>query len=170
MSTLVHSRGEGVEIGQNLVHVVVECPLKWNFTSVPSFFSCVLQAGLGQAPARQAALLAGLPKSTPSTTVNKVCASGMKAIMLSAANLALGLKVSFKSIIARFYLVCVSSCRIIYALYRIHPLTMWKGCENISNDRHSQYWDLPSSKTFSQPVLSVSRLLIKGSIYLFLPQ
>jgi len=53
---------------------------------------CVLQAGLGQAPARQAALLAGLPKSTPSTTVNKVCASGMKAIMLSAANLALGLK------------------------------------------------------------------------------
>ena len=79
------------------------------------FHSCVLQAGLGQAPARQAALLAGLPKSTPSTTVNKVCASGMKAIMLSAANLALGLKVSFKSIIARFYLVCVSSCRIIYA-------------------------------------------------------
>jgi len=53
---------------------------------------CVLQAGLGQAPARQAAILAGLPKSTPSTTVNKVCASGMKAIMLSAANLALGLK------------------------------------------------------------------------------
>ena len=53
---------------------------------------CVLQAGLGQAPARQAAIEAGLPKSTPSTTVNKVCASGMKAIMLSAANLALGLK------------------------------------------------------------------------------
>eukprot|EP00093_Oithona_nana_P006047 06047.XXX_226633_225544_1 [CDS] Oithona nana genome sequencing. len=53
---------------------------------------CVLQGGLGQAPARQAALNAGLDISTPSTTVNKVCASGMKAIMLNAANLALGLQ------------------------------------------------------------------------------
>lgn len=55
---------------------------------------CVLQAGLGQAPARQAALYAGLDRSTPCTTVNKVCASGMKAIMLSCANLALGLQVT----------------------------------------------------------------------------
>lgn len=54
---------------------------------------CVLQGGLGQAPARQAGLGAGLSKTTPATTVNKVCASGMKAIMLSAANLGLGLKV-----------------------------------------------------------------------------
>ncbi len=44
----------------------------------------VLQAGLGQAPARQAALFAGLPDSVPCTTVNKVCASGMKAVMLAA--------------------------------------------------------------------------------------
>ncbi|KAL6064104.1 Acetyl-CoA acetyltransferase 2 [Balamuthia mandrillaris] len=44
----------------------------------------VLSAGVGQAPARQAALAAGLPKSTPCTTVNKVCASGMKAIVLGA--------------------------------------------------------------------------------------
>ena len=44
---------------------------------------CVLPAGLGQAPARQAALGAGLPKSTTATTVNKVCGSGMKAIMLA---------------------------------------------------------------------------------------
>ena len=43
---------------------------------------CVLPAGLGQAPARQAALGAGLPVSTGCTTVNKVCGSGMKAIML----------------------------------------------------------------------------------------
>ncbi len=43
----------------------------------------VLQAGLGQAPARQAAIFAGLPDSTPCTTVNKVCASGMKAVMLA---------------------------------------------------------------------------------------
>lgn len=44
----------------------------------------VLQAGEGQAPARQAALGAGLSNETPSTTVNKVCASGMKAVMMAA--------------------------------------------------------------------------------------
>jgi acetyl-CoA C-acetyltransferase len=43
---------------------------------------CVLPAGLGQAPARQAALAAGLPKTVPCTTVNKVCGSGMKTTML----------------------------------------------------------------------------------------
>ena len=43
---------------------------------------CVLPAGLGQAPARQAALKAGLPTSTGATTINKVCGSGMKAAML----------------------------------------------------------------------------------------
>jgi acetyl-CoA C-acetyltransferase len=43
---------------------------------------CVLPAGLGQAPARQAALAAGVPKSVPCTTVNKVCGSGMKTVML----------------------------------------------------------------------------------------
>lgn len=44
---------------------------------------CVLPAGLGQAPARQASLGAGIPKSTGCTTINKVCGSGMKAIMLA---------------------------------------------------------------------------------------
>ncbi|MDX1403056.1 MAG: acetyl-CoA C-acyltransferase [Woeseiaceae bacterium] len=44
---------------------------------------CVLPAGLGQAPARQAALAAGLPKGVPCTTVNKVCGSGMKTTMLA---------------------------------------------------------------------------------------
>ena len=44
---------------------------------------CVLPAGLGQAPARQAALGAGLPKDTPCTTVNKVCGSGMKTVMMA---------------------------------------------------------------------------------------
>src|SRR5215204_1757024 len=43
---------------------------------------CVLPAGLGQAPARQAALGAGLSEATPCATLNKVCGSGMKAIML----------------------------------------------------------------------------------------
>jgi len=51
---------------------------------------CVLQANLGQAPARQAAILAGLPKEVNCTTINKVCASGMKAISQAAQSIALG--------------------------------------------------------------------------------
>jgi acetyl-CoA C-acetyltransferase len=45
---------------------------------------CVLQAGLGQNPARQAAMLAGIPKETPATTVNMVCGSGLKAVTLAS--------------------------------------------------------------------------------------
>ena len=51
---------------------------------------CVLQANLGQAPARQAARFAGIPDNVPCTTVNKVCASGMKAIMQGAQSILLG--------------------------------------------------------------------------------
>ncbi len=51
---------------------------------------CVLPAGQGQAPARQAAIGAGLPQGAPSTTVNKMCGSGMKAIMLAADGLRSG--------------------------------------------------------------------------------
>lgn len=54
------------------------------------FMGNVLQAGVGQAPARQAALGAGLSNDTPSTTVNKVCASGMKAVMLGAQTILAG--------------------------------------------------------------------------------
>lgn len=50
----------------------------------------VLTAGIGQAPARQAAIKAGLSERTPATTVNKVCASGTKAIMIAADQIALG--------------------------------------------------------------------------------
>ncbi|MAB39522.1 MAG: acetyl-CoA C-acyltransferase [Aequorivita sp.] len=50
----------------------------------------VVQAGVGQAPARQAALGAGIPDTVPATTVNKVCASGMKAVMQAAQAIALG--------------------------------------------------------------------------------
>ncbi|MFB2864690.1 thiolase family protein [Aeromonas sp. MdU4] len=50
----------------------------------------VLSAGVGQAPARQAMLKAGLPPSIPATTVNKVCGSGMKAVMLAADSIRLG--------------------------------------------------------------------------------
>jgi acetyl-CoA C-acetyltransferase len=54
------------------------------------FMGNVLQAGLGQAPARQAALGAGLEQNVPCTTINKVCASGMKAIMLGAQTILAG--------------------------------------------------------------------------------
>lgn len=51
---------------------------------------CVLQANLGQAPARQAARFAGVPDNVPCTTINKVCASGMKAVMQGAQAIMLG--------------------------------------------------------------------------------
>lgn len=54
------------------------------------FMGCVLQAGLGQAPARQASIFAGIDKNVPCTTVNKVCASGMKAISLAAQSIKSG--------------------------------------------------------------------------------
>ena len=54
------------------------------------FMGNVLQAGVGQAPARQAAIGAGLPNSVPCTTINKVCASGMKAIMLGTQSILAG--------------------------------------------------------------------------------
>lgn len=50
----------------------------------------VVQAGAGQAPARQAAIYSGIPDTVPCTTVNKVCASGMKAVMMGAQSIALG--------------------------------------------------------------------------------
>jgi len=55
-----------------------------------ALMGCVLPAGLGQAPARQAALGAGLPKSTACVTVNKVCGSGMRTVMMAADAIAAG--------------------------------------------------------------------------------
>jgi acetyl-CoA C-acetyltransferase len=54
------------------------------------FMGCVLPAGLGQAPARQAALGGGLPRSTEATTINKVCGSGMQAVMFANDMIAAG--------------------------------------------------------------------------------
>ena len=54
------------------------------------FMGNVIQAGVGQAPARQAALGAGIPNSVPCTTVNKVCGSGLKSVMLAATQIAAG--------------------------------------------------------------------------------
>ncbi|KYG76138.1 acetyl-CoA acetyltransferase [Roseivirga spongicola] len=56
------------------------------------FMGNVVSAGLGQAPARQAALAAGISNETPCTTINKVCASGMKSVMLGAQSIMLGLQ------------------------------------------------------------------------------
>ncbi len=54
------------------------------------FMGQVVQAGSGQAPARQAAIYAGIPNTVPCTTVNKVCSSGMKAVMNAVQTIALG--------------------------------------------------------------------------------
>src|SRR5207247_8550397 len=54
------------------------------------FMGNVVQAGVGQAPARQAALGAGIANSVPCTTINKVCGSGLKAVMLAASQIAAG--------------------------------------------------------------------------------
>jgi acetyl-CoA C-acetyltransferase len=55
-----------------------------------AYIGCVLPAGLGQAPARQAAIKAGLPQSVEATTVNKVCGSGMQTVIMGAEALAAG--------------------------------------------------------------------------------
>jgi acetyl-CoA C-acetyltransferase len=55
-----------------------------------TIFGCVLSAGLGQAPARQAALGAGVPVGVPATTLNKMCGSGLKAVMLAADQIRTG--------------------------------------------------------------------------------
>ena len=54
------------------------------------FMGNVVQAGTGQAPARQAAIFAGIPNKVPCTTINKVCASGLKTIIQAAQSIALG--------------------------------------------------------------------------------
>jgi acetyl-CoA C-acetyltransferase len=55
-----------------------------------TIMGCVLQAGVGQAPARQAAIFAGIPESVPAVTLNKVCGSGLKAVIAGAQAIALG--------------------------------------------------------------------------------
>jgi acetyl-CoA C-acetyltransferase len=55
-----------------------------------TLMGCVLPAGVGQAPARQASRFAGVPDSVPCTTINKVCGSGMKALMIGADQLGMG--------------------------------------------------------------------------------
>ncbi len=78
------------ELGAAVIHEVVKTGgIKPNDVD-EVIMGNVLAAGIGQAPARQAALKAGLSEKTPATTINKVCASGMKAIMIAADQIALG--------------------------------------------------------------------------------
>src|SRR5690606_19187755 len=51
---------------------------------------CVLMAGIGQAPARQAALAAGIPENVPATTINKMCGSALKAVMIASDQIRAG--------------------------------------------------------------------------------
>ncbi len=71
------------ELGAAVIKAVVERAGLQPAEIDEVIMGCVLPAGQGQAPARQAALKAGLPVSTPCTTINKMCGSGMKAIMLA---------------------------------------------------------------------------------------
>ena len=71
------------ELGAQVIKAVVERAELTPADIHEIIMGCVLPAGVGQAPARQAALGAGIPNTTPCTTVNKVCGSGMKSIMFA---------------------------------------------------------------------------------------
>jgi acetyl-CoA C-acetyltransferase len=80
-----------VELGGVAIRAAVErAGLPEGSTIDEVLMGQVIQAGAGQAPARQATLLGGLPATTSATTINKVCGSGMKAIMLGAAEIRAG--------------------------------------------------------------------------------
>ena len=78
------------ELGATAVRAAVERAGVDGATIDRIYMGCVLPAGLGQAPARQAAIKAGLPKSVQATTVNKVCGSGMQTVIMGAEALASG--------------------------------------------------------------------------------
>ena len=80
----------GHELGAHAIKAAVEKAGIDGAKIEDVLMGCVLPAGQGQAPARQAALGAGLPKSVPGTTVNKVCGSGMRTVMMAHDQLKLG--------------------------------------------------------------------------------
>lgn len=84
------SRISATELGAIAIKAVLE-EVKLELHEVDEvYMGSVLQANLGQAPARQASKYSGLPDSVPATTVNKVCASGMKAISIAVQQILLG--------------------------------------------------------------------------------
>src|SRR5688500_120255 len=80
---------------------------------------CVLTGGMGQAPARQASIGAGIPDSVPCTTVNKVCGSGMKTIMMAAP----AIKCGDADVIVAGGMESMSNAP--YALPKPAPATAW---------------------------------------------
>lgn len=72
-----------IELGSSAIRSAVERAGLGSEDVSDVLMGCVLPAGLGQAPARQAALRAGLDKAVPCTTINKMCGSGMKAVMMA---------------------------------------------------------------------------------------
>jgi acetyl-CoA C-acetyltransferase len=81
---------EATDLGATAVKAAVERAGVAGEDFDRAYMGCVLPAGLGQAPARQAAIKAGLPKSVQATTVNKVCGSGMQTVIMGAEALASG--------------------------------------------------------------------------------
>jgi acetyl-CoA C-acetyltransferase len=86
----VLSEAEATDLGATAVKAAVERAGVAGEDIERIYMGCVLPAGLGQAPARQAALKAGLPKSVQATTVNKVCGSGMQTMIMGSEALAAG--------------------------------------------------------------------------------
>ena len=84
------SNTPAVELGGVAIAAAVERGLPPDAVVDEVLMGQVLQAGVGQAPARKAALLAGLPETTSATTINRVCGSGLKSIMLAAAEIKAG--------------------------------------------------------------------------------
>jgi acetyl-CoA C-acetyltransferase len=79
-----------VQLGSAAIKAAVEAATISSADVQEVIMGCVLPANLGQAPARQAALGAGVPIATPSTTVNKMCGSGLKAVMMAADQIRAG--------------------------------------------------------------------------------
>jgi len=78
------------QLGSNVIQTVVERAALTAFDIQEVWMGCVLSAGLGQAPARQASLAAGLSVHTPCTTINKMCGSGMQAVISAYDKLRVG--------------------------------------------------------------------------------
>lgn len=86
----VLSSVSAVDLGTTVVKAAVERAGIETDAVEEVYLGCVLTANTGQAPAKQVSLAAGIPDSVPCTTINKVCSSGMKAIMLAAQSIMLG--------------------------------------------------------------------------------
>jgi acetyl-CoA C-acetyltransferase len=86
----VYSNMSAIELGSHAIKAAIERAKISPKDIEEAIMGCVLPAGLGQAPARQASLMAGIPNSVPCSTINKVCGSGMKAVMNATDAILLG--------------------------------------------------------------------------------